>query len=139
MTRPATAIAEPNITPLIDVLLVLLIIFMLVVPVSPRGLDAALPESERRDAGRVPAPALVVVLDPSGVRLDGTPYGSLEQLQGHLRDVLDARTDKTVLVHALGGVSYGAVVEVMDGVRGSGAERIGLVTQPTEAPEPSGS
>jgi biopolymer transport protein TolR len=125
MTR--TVIAEPNITPLIDVLLVLLIIFMIVVPVAPRGLDAALPASAR-DSTVPPLPALVVELDASGVRLNRMPYTSLDELGAGLRDALDARTEKTVMVKADGTVPYGAVVGVMDEVRGAGATRIGLVS-----------
>jgi biopolymer transport protein ExbD len=124
-TRP---VADINITPLIDVMLVLLIIFMVVVPVSRRALDAALPEPARPDSRGGP-PAVVVVVDATGITLGTTPTLTVAALATALRDELIGRRDKTVFVRAGGGVPYARVVEVVDVVRGAGADRIGLVPE----------
>lgn len=116
------AVAEINITPLIDVLLVLLIIFMLVAPVTPRALDAGLPKPE---AGP-PMPVLVLSADAQLLLVNTDPVDGLGRLETVTRELLAARADKTVFVRAR-GVDYGRVVEVMDAARAAGAERIGLM------------
>jgi biopolymer transport protein ExbD len=121
----ARAVAEINVTPLVDVLLVLLIIFMLVAPLAPRALDTALPPPATGDSE--PPPALVVAIAPGGLTLNRQPVPSLVDLAGRLGDVLATRADRTVFVQAEGTVSYGGVVEVMDVVAGAGAGRIGII------------
>ena len=128
MTAGMRRTADINVTPLIDVMLVLLIIFMVVTPLAHRSLDAALPapaSSPIRNHTR-PAP-LVVDVGPEGYGVRGEPLGSLVSLEHRLRDVLAVRTDKTVLVKVSGAVSYGHVVSGLDAARGAGAERIGLL------------
>lgn len=126
----ARAMSEINITPLIDVMLVLLIIFMLVTPLASRGLDLDLP-APPRESSLPSAPALVLALEngPDGTvlaSLDRQPV-SLDGLPRALEDVYEARSDKTLFVRIAGGLRYGQAVEALDVARGAGVERIGLL------------
>jgi biopolymer transport protein TolR len=140
VSRNIRAVADINITPLIDIMLVLLVIFMLVTPVARQGLDAALP---RRDSP-VPAPGpplpVMVIVERAAFVLDGTPVAGSAELEGRLRSLVAPRRDKTVFVQAGGGVPYARVIEAVDAAKGAGAERIGLVPGPaTKTDQAAGS
>lgn len=126
-TGRLSAVSEINVTPLVDVLLVLLIIFMIVVPLAPHGLDAALPPGASGTAALPPPAPLVVTIRPTGLTLNQHPVPTLQDLTSRLADVFAARTDRTVFVQADGAVGYGSVVEVMDAATGAGADRIGIM------------
>lgn len=117
--------AEINVTPLIDVMLVLLILFMVMTPTATRSLDARIPDP--RADGAAPAEPLVVTVEAEGFRLNGRPIAAASDLEAELRDALSNRADRTVFVRADGKVTYGRVVEGMDCARGAGAERIGIL------------
>jgi len=127
MSSAARPVAEINITPLIDVMLVLLIIFMVVVPVASRGLDAALPRPAPSGSEGIPR-SIVLGVDATGFTLDAKPILTIAELRAGLRDLLLVRRDKTVFVRAAGDVAYARVVDAVDAARGAGAERIGLVS-----------
>src|SRR6266508_502674 len=101
MSREIRPVADINSTPLIDVMLVLLIIFMVVVPVSRRALDAALPQPAQRDSGVDPSP-VVVAVDATGIRLGTNPALTVAALETALREALTVRRDKTVFIRAGG-------------------------------------
>jgi biopolymer transport protein ExbD len=117
--------AEINITPLIDVMLVLLVIFMLVAPATQRVLGAGLPRPGGPQGG--PPTALVVTVEAEVFRLDDQPLAGAPALEGALREALQARRDRTVLVRVAGEVPYARVVAALDSARGAGASRLGVL------------
>jgi len=126
--RIGTSLAEINIIPLVDVVLVLLLIFMLTAPMMYRGIDVNLPRTSSRPTA-VEERMVLTVSKERTLYLNERRLapGSLE---GALREAFRSRTDKTLYLKADAGLSYGAVVETMDQVRRAGIERLGMVTEP---------
>jgi biopolymer transport protein TolR len=127
--RIGTSLAEINIIPLVDVVLVLLLIFMLTAPMMYRGIDVNLPRAASRPTA-VEERMILTVTKDRALYLNEKPI-SLAALETQLRDAFKGRTDRTLYLKADAGLAYGAVVETMDRVRRAGIERLGMVTEPT--------
>jgi biopolymer transport protein ExbD len=117
--------ADINVTPLIDVLLVLLIIFMCVAPAPPRALGAGLPRADPSPGP--PSRALVLEVGADTLALNSTPVLNLAELDRRLRSAFETRGDGTMFVRADGDVPYERVVEAIDVAEGAGASRVGLI------------
>jgi biopolymer transport protein TolR len=127
--RVGPTLAEINIVPLVDVVLVLLLIFMLTAPMMYRGIDVNLPRAAARPTAVEERMVLTLTKDRALYLNDRRIVaGGLETA---LREAFGTRTDKTLYLKADAGLSYGAVVETMDQVRRAGIERLGMVTEPT--------
>ncbi len=122
------AMSDPNVTPLIDVMLVLLIIFMVVTPLTQKGLDVELPESADNLPDAPPDPnQLVLDIDPNGqVTINKQPV-NMDELPLRIRDIFETRADKTIFLRAAPTLTYGDVVSVLDVAKGNGVERVGIV------------
>ena len=129
--RIAGPMAEINIVPLVDVVLVLLLIFMLTAPMMYRGIDVNLPRASAKPTAVEERMVLTVTKDRA-LYLNDKPL-SLATLDGQLAAAFRDRKDKTLYLKADAGLPYGAVVETMDRVRRAGIERLGMVTEPTRA------
>ncbi len=126
--RIGSSLAEINIIPLVDVVLVLLLIFMLTAPMMYRGIDVNLPRAASKPTAVEERMVLTVTKEQALYLNDRRVMpGSLE---GTLRDTFRNRNDKTLYLKADAGLQYGAVVETMDRVRRAGIERLGMVTEP---------
>ncbi len=123
------AMKDINVTPVIDVMLVLLIIFMVVTPLTQAGHDVELPESaDNLQQKSEPDPnQLVLDIDTAGqVTINKQPV-SWDELPLRIRDIFETRADKTLFLRAAPNLKYGEVVAVLDVARGNGVERVGIV------------
>jgi len=124
--------AEINVTPLVDVMLVLLIIFMVTAPLLTQGLTVSLPTAEGKSFELASNnPARIQVTSTGAVYLDGTAAGS-SNLDLTLGPMLRARRIKRALLEADKSVPYGRVVAVLDIMNRAGVEQLGMITQPRE-------
>jgi biopolymer transport protein TolR len=125
-----TTLAEINIIPLVDVVLVLLLIFMLTAPMMYQGIDVNLPKTSVSRPTAVEERMVLTVTKDHKLYLNSKQVGPAG-LESALREAFRGRTDKTLYLKADAGLAYGSVVETMDRVRRAGIEKLGMVTEPT--------
>ena len=126
--------AAPNIIPMADIMLVLLIIFMVVTPMLQKGMSVEMakvtnpvdmPNADRDDA-------IIVGISRSGDIFMGNQKTALDQIASLVRDRLSNRVDKTVFIKSDGRAKYGDVVKLVDEVRSAGVDNVGLLTDKAE-------
>lgn len=127
--RIGASLAEINIIPLVDVVLVLLLIFMLTAPLMYRGIDVNLPKTRSRPTAVEERMVLTLTKDQV-VYLNDRPV-PLAGLTAQLRNVFKNRADKTLYLRADRKLAYGFVVQTMDRARRAGVEKLGMVTEPS--------
>jgi biopolymer transport protein ExbD/biopolymer transport protein TolR len=133
--QAAPVMAAPNIIPMADIMLVLLIIFMVVTPMLQKGLavnmasvphPTDMPDADKDDA-------VIIGISRSGDIYLGNQKTPIDQITSLVRDRISSRVDKTVFIKSDGRAKYGDVVKLVDEVRSAGVDNVGLLTERTEA------
>ncbi len=125
-----SSLSQINVTPFVDVMLVLLVIFMVTAPMMDKGVEVELPQVEQApnlESGKEP---LIVTLDRAGnIFVGKSKVSGLDQVGPVLQQVLKGRKDTEVYLEADNLVPYGKVVQLMAAIKKSGVERLGMVAE----------
>jgi biopolymer transport protein TolR len=124
-------LSEINVTPFVDVMLVLLIIFMVSAPLMQQGIQVDLPKTKSPALSDQDKPIILVIKRSSAVEIGGTEI-SVNQLQEKLKAIYAKREKKEIYVQADKAIPYGTVTNIMSQIQASGVTRIGLVTEPKD-------
>jgi biopolymer transport protein TolR len=130
-SRDRAVMSQINVTPLVDVMLVLLVIFMITAPMMQQGVQVNLPKADAKSLS--PQEETVVVsMEKSGrIFINKLPV-SFGEIRGKLTDMFAGKTKKEVFLKADQDVPYGQVVKAMAEIKGAGIERLGMVTEPAQ-------
>ena len=126
-----STMSQINVTPLVDVMLVLLIIFMVTAPMMQQGVQVNLPKTESKALTPQETTVVVSIEKTGRISINSSPVESGE-LRAKLTDMFAAKSKKEVFLKADRDVPYGEVVKVMAEIRGAGIERLGMVTEPPQ-------
>ena len=120
-------VSEINMTPMIDVLLVLIVIFMIAQPMMQKTMDIQLPKEEKNPTNAPPTTNIVLQIEAGGIYKINTLQVTQAQLEGKLNDIYRNRPQKIIFVKAAPDVVYQDVIAAMDAARGAGVKVIGAV------------
>ena len=123
--------SDINVTPLVDVMLVLLIIFMVTAPMMMQGLDVNLPQTVAKNIKTREDPLMMTINNKKEIFLEDHRV-TLEDLETKIQAIFRYRRDKEILLRADREIPYGFVIKVISGIKRAGIDKLGMVTEPLD-------